>query len=1605
MADEFSDAGAQARLDALRKSLGELSTDLSRDLRDAKELQAQQTQKDQRAERRVAREERVERDKKARTRGTRGTGEEPVADTERKARAEGRRLTLGQQRAEVEERIAAAQAKGAQAAQREQLYRPPERRTRTAAEIRAARGIPDIEVARRGTVSADEILQRRRDLGQPAIQPKGAAAALLPDEARNITETIGGYQRKAAAISDVSDEQAQAINRANELARVEAVGNARMQQSGAAIGVSADALRRHGALTTEFISAAKRGQVDIRELGYQVGATIGKFAGWTAAGAAVFAVAGAMSQLGRGAIDSLDGVNQLQRIIPNLNTEKAQQQFRDLSAEFNLPIGEVADVAYGMSKIFNDQTDAIKGTEAALFAQKVGELEAADATKYLTSITQGFHLEASQLMPVMDAINQVTNDFGGNVGQLTAGVGQASGSFRAAGGTWRELISLIETGAKVTGRTGPEIGTALRRTSEIISRPERRANIVELLGIDPRDASVTEVLARAAKVIERAGPDLRSRVLRAITTPELASGRILPILQNFDLFRNIEQSAAKSKSRGSAQRELERTLKAPSEEAGKFVNNLQRVGSALAQAGALDPFVLVLRGINETLSLATNLLEVFNAFPKPLRSAAFFLAQAAAGIAILRRFDAGRVLPDSFPGSRALRRSPEALERAQISRGMRDFQSLAAQPAQRDAAIQLHTANQEARRLALQYADDVEKGFPDEEAKSQAATRVNAANDNAVRALRNYEFAAVENARVQQQIANFERDASRHGARKAAAMHGIVYTPGTLESAAPVVPGQIGGAGPSATPTGVAAAAQGRRLQIAAEAMRRDASLFDRAGFATYAAMGRAGEAMGDAGARLTTRAGSLRGSIARMNELSGPAGPIEALFIGVTVGLTTYEIISKQLDENSREIERLFEGGAAEMRAKAKRADRAPNLLEKLQTEFAETWNEQLGVVTGVEAVSPEQGRVDAADLARRQAQQLDRDQKKGQKLNSVDIKANLGRRLAAAGRDRGAIDRAEEQFWTEYNTSWAATVEPNKEKAKAALESMERFGRGRLSDAKAAVGDLNRALDEIVDPAGLTGFVQRTGVAVRKRGLTGGLVRRAGAAQARAAELALHATPEEAETLFQAADQAEQIVMEEAQKRLQRIVEYARTPAEAGAARAQFIRTVRRDMLGGFEDRIKHLRGKVADRKRAIDRIDEDIDAADPTPSHGSDVQGAVRDRRDQLTGRLKRLHNQQTENKDRIKALRRQLRSQREEFDAIVKEQRRAQLETELASFDARTERLQSETADPLAQARILAARLPQRIERLRRAFDQGVATQDQLDRAIAQNNQAQQQLAQQQLSRFQSGQQVATARFAVGATQGQLLRRQLADAQRYAGQVRSQLGNVDPEAYDRAMEQVYQSQKALADYLEEQGKALLDSQERYALSGTNDPVQQNRIKLRYSNLRMRRFPGKTRSERLDQRATQRENERALVESRQQDYLDEQQFLFDMGSITKETYTRRIENFLRSHKNLRKTNRDLWRDLRRQLHQLKNEDESGEDFQLNLSDLRLPTAYEVRRGLSQGVRAASRASGLHITSAPQIDVNVNIDRRGEVDVSAIDRTTGGSVRAAARAGGVIG
>ena len=103
-------------------------------------------------------------------------------------------------------------------------------------------------------------------------------------------------------------------------------------------------------------------------------------------------------------------------------------------------------------------------------------------TNGMIAIMAQWGLTAEELLPVIDKINKVADDFAITSTDLVAGLQRSSGAAKVLGLTMNETIAILTTMREATGRTGKEVGNALNSILSFMQR-DKAISTFEDMGI------------------------------------------------------------------------------------------------------------------------------------------------------------------------------------------------------------------------------------------------------------------------------------------------------------------------------------------------------------------------------------------------------------------------------------------------------------------------------------------------------------------------------------------------------------------------------------------------------------------------------------------------------------------------------------------------------------------------------------------------------------------------------------------------------------------------------------------------------------------------------------------------------------------------------------------------------------------------------------------------------------------------------------------------------------------------------------------------------------------------------------------------------------------
>lgn len=1381
---------------------------------------------------------------------------------------------------------------------------------------------------RTATAEIAAAAQAHQDAARAADAHASAEARAAENQAR------AGTAAAQAAAQQQQYVQAMVASERRQLASERAaVGHAgAIQQQTAAIRAATPIYRQHGALTTEFIEAAARGETNYREWGYQIGATAGKFAGWTAVSIPVFAALDGIRRIGQGAIDSSSGVNQLQRVIDDIDAGEAQQAFRDLSRDFNVPLETVADAVYRMGQRFHTLPEATEAARAALLSFKTGEVDVATSTQNLLAMVDGFGLSATDLTSTFDQINEAQNRFGITIGNTEAGLAKAAGTYRNAGGDLNTLLALFVAISRATGRSGQEIGTGIARGVTQIRQVSNQETLASLgVKVDPNDFQQAILDAmRAAR--EGADPNVLASALLGNQYARL----IAPVLKNQSTFNAALADTAPAKAQGSAMRELAIVLTEPREQIAALGNELERFGSVLMESGAFAPLLGAVRGMSEGLGVINSLIENFNRLPDAIQASVAAIGGLGLAVTALRRTGVaegrggviGDILgrPEPQRAKIALRQSlreyRDYLQQESIGFGGR------ARRADLEAMIaERHVGETErAFRGGIASAGDVEQAH---ERRNVAKTQV-----AEIKRRRDVLDEMIQDERALSQEFKRTNDYLGFGERS-----GLFVTSDTNRPTE-ARPGQIAGGRMPQTgmAADLAALAGAPEYREAADANRRIATEIGRtergvpiyrrslgeltrsvavsvhSGNALAAAAGRGRAVLArapDAMSRASAAVGRLPGQIFRT------IGPLGAFFIGVEGAV----LAGNALKDKFRERGEFFDRMGAIPTTESARTSQADEARRKIAEREARS----------------RKIRSNDSDVQRREREAFLRGDEEYQRaqetLRNFEREEALDRRRKGMGLPRpsltkGKVDEDFKRIEREFRDG-NITVQQRREALQRLLADIQGGG--------------------LLGPNERRGLSQRVQSALRQgRGAGGvaGLFSGAGpdAIDLSAIEKDVDALGKLAESPRVSAKELERLFAENTAALTKRgadpsvtgRAEYAERLAITGQIKEGLQAQLERDLSAASSQRERNE--AYADYFAAIGSVDDETARM---------VEG-IKDPRQR--GRARRA-----------------LRDQREILRD--REMRERAFEEQEAYREADVQVRAADRPAGVGRARFLLSAITARIQRAIRTYGRDSV---EVLRLMGQQQDAEAAVVQERLSLVQAETGLREARAgndtrAAGRARAEGLRRELALMRENPDQF-SQADLISKQAeIVNAMNQANQEAKQKTD-------DLLRARYDFLASQTTDPVQQARLQFQLANRVVQRGGFEGPADRYRALAERNRARTGYQEARFRQRVEDIDFYRDVGRYTTEQEIAALHRLERTMK----LTKDQKREIQRRVHQLRTEADREGELDLNLDSVRLPTLYEIRRAVG------NRQQGQSIVNQNRATVIVN----SQDDVPAVAR-----------------
>lgn len=172
-----------------------------------------------------------------------------------------------------------------------------------------------------------------------------------------------------------------------------------------------------------------------------------------------------------------------------IDVNKALEESIGISERLGNVIGEVNEGLIAFSRQGYRGDDLTKITEVATLMSNVSDLSVEETSGSITAAMKGFNIEADKSIHIVNALNEVDNNYAVTTRQLAESIQRAAGTSSVYGSTLERNIGYTTAIAEVTRESGRIIGNSLKSIMSRISSVPEAIEELGAIGINVKDSS------------------------------------------------------------------------------------------------------------------------------------------------------------------------------------------------------------------------------------------------------------------------------------------------------------------------------------------------------------------------------------------------------------------------------------------------------------------------------------------------------------------------------------------------------------------------------------------------------------------------------------------------------------------------------------------------------------------------------------------------------------------------------------------------------------------------------------------------------------------------------------------------------------------------------------------------------------------------------------------------------------------------------------------------------------------------------------------------------------------------------------------------------------
>lgn len=341
---------------------------------------------------------------------------------------------------------------------------------------------------------------------------------------------------------------------------------------------------------------------------------------WMASMTAFYGSIRSVQAMSREILQVDKALTELKRVVSDdIQIDKIFKGAVDLSKQLGNNVHDVMQTLNDFSRTFGEfnERQLLAITNTATLMSNVSELSATEAGETLISTMNAFNIEAEESIRIVDAFNEVDNNFAVSTKQLAEGMSKTASTAKTFGVTMEESIGHITAISAVTQESGKIIGNSLKTIYSRITTMKEAETVLNSVNVQVKDMEgnvrpVQDILSDLGAKWDELS-DAQKQQIAVTLAGRYQLSRFLAMMNNWDMA--LEATTTALTSQGSAMRENDKYLQSFEARINKLKVGFTELALSVGDAILSDGMMTLIELGKSLAQVVTDLIDKFGALP------------------------------------------------------------------------------------------------------------------------------------------------------------------------------------------------------------------------------------------------------------------------------------------------------------------------------------------------------------------------------------------------------------------------------------------------------------------------------------------------------------------------------------------------------------------------------------------------------------------------------------------------------------------------------------------------------------------------------------------------------------------------------------------------------------------------------------------------------------------------------------------------------------------------------------------------------------------------------------------------------------------------------